>query len=100
DLIARFRDLMPPAALDGAGDGIFVDAAPGVLTGLAGRLSLNAAVDPAQHGEAWRLRAGLEAAAPGPEGFGTWLQGLADAMVEPRAPVGFISQNAAAGSAT
>ena len=100
DLIERFRDLMPPAALDSGGDGIFVDAAPGALTGLAGRLALNSAVDPAQGGAAWRLRDGLGAAAPGPEGFGTWLQGLADAMTAARAPGGFISQNAAAGSAT
>lgn len=100
DLIERFRDLMPPAALDGAGEGLFVDASPGALTGLAGRLSLNAAVDPAQGGAAWRLRDGLGAAAPGPEGFGAFLQGLADAMVAPRAPTGFASQNANAGSAT
>jgi flagellar hook-associated protein 1 FlgK len=101
DLIERFRDLMPPAALDASGDGIFVDGgAPGPLTGLAGRLELNAAVDPAQGGEIWRLRDGLSAAAPGPEGFGTYLQALADAMVAPRAPAGFVSQNAAAGGAT
>src|SRR5690606_22709311 len=100
DPIERFRDLMPPAALDSGGNGIFVDAAPGALTGLAGRLALNSAVDPAQGGAAWRLRDGLGAAAPGPEGFGTWLQGLADAMTAARAPGGFISQNAAAGSAT
>ena len=36
DLIERFRDLMPPAALDGSGDGLFVDGNPGGLTGLAG----------------------------------------------------------------
>ncbi len=100
DLIDRFRSLMPPAALDPAGNGIFVDSAPGATTGLAGRIALNAAVDPSQGGEAWRLRAGLDAAAPGPEGFGTYLQGLADAMVTARAPAGFVSQTAAASGAT
>ncbi len=101
DLIERFRDLMPPAALDGSGNGLFVDRSPGPLTGLAGRLQINAAVDPGQPGGAvWRLRDGLSAAVPGNEGFGAYLQGLSDAMGDPRNPVGFVSQNAANGSAT
>ncbi len=100
DLIERFRDLMPAAALDAAGDGLFVDSYPGPITGLAGRLAINAAVDPAQGGAVWRMRDGLNAAAPGPEGFGDYLQGLTDAMVLARPPVGFVSQNASAGSAT
>jgi flagellar hook-associated protein 1 FlgK len=100
DLIERFRDLMPPAALDGAGDGLFVDTAAGPLTGLAGRLAINAAVDPAQGGAVWRMRDGLGAAVPGPEGFGVYLQALTDAMVTARPPAGFVSQNADAGSAT
>ena len=50
ELIDRFRDLMPAGALDAAGDGLFVDSAPGAVIGLAGRLAINAAVDPAQGG--------------------------------------------------
>jgi flagellar hook-associated protein 1 FlgK len=100
DLIERFRDLMPPAALDGVGDGLFVDSNPGPITGLAGRLAINSAVDPAQGGAVWRMRDGLNAAVPGPEGFGDFLQGLTDAMVLARPPAGFASQNASAGSAT
>ena len=46
DLIERFRDLMPAAALDASGEGLFVDGGPGGLTGLAGRIEINAAVDP------------------------------------------------------
>jgi flagellar hook-associated protein 1 FlgK len=99
DIIERFRDLMPPAALDGAGDGLFVDGNPGPVTGLAGRLAINAAVDPAQGGAVWRLRDGLAAAAPGNEGYGVLLQALSDAMLAPRPPVGFASQNADNGSA-
>lgn len=99
DLIDRFRALVPPGALDAAGDGLFVDSAPGAGVGLAGRLALNAAVDPAQGGFAWRLRDGLAAAAPGAQGFGTYLQGLADAMTAARTPAGFASQNAANGAA-
>jgi flagellar hook-associated protein 1 FlgK len=99
ELIERFRDLMPAGALDGAGEGLFVDTDPGALTGLAGRLGLNAAADPAQGGAAWRLRDGLSAAAPGDEGAGAYLQALADAMAAARTPVGFVSQNAANGAA-
>ena len=101
DLIERFRDLMPATALDASGEGLFVDGNPGPLTGLAGRLEINAAVDPGEAGGAvWRLRDGLSAAAPGIEGNGTILQAMADAMVAPRDPIGFVSQNAQVGSAT
>jgi flagellar hook-associated protein 1 FlgK len=99
DLIDRFQTLMPPAALDAGGDGLFVDSAPGALTGLAARIAVNAAADPAQGGAVWRLRDGLSAAAPGDEGFGDWLQALTDAMVAPRPPTGFVSQNADSGAA-
>ncbi len=92
DLIDRFRDLMPATALDATGDGIFVEANPtGSTLGLASRLSLNDALT----GASWRLRDGLSAAAPGNDGFGTYLQGLADAMTATRAPAGLVSQNAA-----
>jgi flagellar hook-associated protein 1 FlgK len=101
DLIERFRDLMPPAALDASGNGLFVDGNPGALTGLASRIQINAAVDLALAGGAvWRLRDGLGAAVPGNEGFGAYLQGLSDAMGNPRTPTGFVSQNAANGGAT
>jgi flagellar hook-associated protein 1 FlgK len=99
DLANRFRTLVPAGSLDGAGEGLFVAADPG-LPGLASRIQVNAAVDPAAGGAAWRLRDGLSAAAPGAEGFGAYLQGLSDAMSEARPPAGFISQNAAAGAAT
>jgi flagellar hook-associated protein 1 FlgK len=105
DLIERFRDLMPPGALDGAGDGLFLDKAPPAppadpVVGLASRLALNTAADPIQGGEAWRLRDGLAAAAPGPQGFGAFLEAMADAMSEARVPpAGFVSATAANGSA-
>jgi flagellar hook-associated protein 1 FlgK len=99
DMIDRFEALMPPAALDGAGNGIFVDSAPGPAVGLASRFAVNAAVDPGQGGAVWRLRDGLAAAAPGDEGFGVYLQALTDAMTAPRPPVGFVSQNADSGGA-
>jgi flagellar hook-associated protein 1 len=99
DLIDRFSTPALAGALDGTGQGLFVDATPGPMVGLAQRLSLNAAVDPAQGGEVFRLRDGLAAAAPGFEGYGGILQGLSDAMAEKRPPLGFVSQNAANGAA-
>lgn len=95
DLIDRFRTLAPAAALDANGDGLFVDSDPGALSGLAGRIGLNAQVDPGQGGASWRLRDGLQAAAPGERGFGQYLQALADAMSAQRVPTGFVSQNSA-----
>jgi len=99
DLIERFRDLMPAAALDASGEGLFVDGGAGGMTGLAGRIEINAAVDPSAGGAAWRLRDGLTAATPGAEGNGVYLQALSDAMAAPRDPIGFVSQNARAGGA-
>lgn len=99
DLIERFRDLIPATALDVGGEGLFVDANPGAVTGLALRLEINAAVDPSAGGAVWRLRDGLAAATPGAEGDGSILQAMSDAMAEARSPAGFVSQNARAGSA-
>ena len=69
------------------------------MTGLAGRIEVNAAVDPGAGGAVWRLRDGLAAALPGLEGNGANLQALSDAMAAPRDPIGFVSQNARAGGA-
>jgi flagellar hook-associated protein 1 FlgK len=99
DLVERFRDLMPAAWLDGAGEGLFVDGGTGGVSGLAGRVAINAAVDPGAGGAVWRLRDGLAAAVPGLEGNGANLQALSDAMAAPRDPIGFVSQNARAGGA-
>ena len=70
-----------------AGDaGLFTDqgakASVAGITGLAGRLTLNAALD----GAAWRLRDGLQAAAPGPVGASGILNGMIAALDAARAP--------------
>jgi flagellar hook-associated protein 1 len=96
DLIERFRDLMPAGFLDGSGDGIFVDAGSG--RGVAGRIAVNAAVDPAQGGDVWRLRDGLSAIAQGDKGNTTYLLALSDAISVERSPSGFTYQTAATGS--
>jgi flagellar hook-associated protein 1 len=96
DLVDRFESV--PASVDGSGNGIFVDAGAG--PGLAGRVGINAAVDPNVGGYVWRLRDGLAAAAPGEVGNGSVLQALTDAMAQERAPTGFISTSALGGAAT
>lgn len=86
DLVTRFAaaDADGPAPL---GAGLIVDAGGGGPEGLAQRLSLNPAADPAAGGEVWRLRAGLGAAVPGAPGDGRALAGLLDALAAPR-PLG------------
>lgn len=54
--------------------------AVGNETGLAARLTLNAAVDPAQGGQVSRLRDGLGSAAPGPVGDAAGLTRLISAL--------------------
>ena len=85
DLIGRLSapGLDPTAA---AGDpGLFSDDGapldPANLAGLAGRIRLNAAVDPMAGGEPWRLRDGIGAMAPGPASDGTLPRGMLDALM-------------------
>jgi len=59
---------------------------PADEVGLANRLSLNIAVDPAAGGEVWRLRDGLGAATPGFAGDATLLNELRGALDAPRVP--------------
>ena len=87
DLITRLEGVDPTVA----------PGAPGLLTdggnafgaaqepGLAGRIAVNAAVDPAQGGALWRLRDGLGATVPGDAGNGKLLTDLASALNDPRA---------------
>lgn len=87
DLINRFQASgLDPTLAPGA-PGLFTDAGaaltpPGAV-GLSGRLSLNAAVDPAQGGAPWRLRDGLGAAAPGPIATNVLLRDLVGVLDAP-----------------
>ncbi len=84
DLISRFSDdgLDPTKAA--GGPGIFTDAGgpfdPANTAGLAGRLQLNAAIDPSQGGSATRFRDGLGAVTTGLTGESEILTNLVDAM--------------------
>lgn len=93
DLISRFQDMMPVAALDADGNGLFVDTGAGLI-GLSARLAINASVDPDQGGAVWRLRDGLGALSQGNSGDATVLRAMTDSMAAARDPIGFISQSA------
>lgn len=96
DLVERFEDpAADPTRAPGA-PGLFTDRGAAFLAadevGLAGRLALNAAVDPAQGGALWRLRDGIGAAAPGPVGQAAGLNALVQALGALRTPAsgGFV----------
>jgi len=61
--------------------------------GLAGRIALNAAVDPAQGGALTNLRDGINAVAPGPSGDASLLQSLSAALAAPLTTAGDPIQN-------
>ncbi len=80
DFITRFSDdTIDPTKALGA-PGLFVDTNSVAGVGVASRLALNAAIDPAQGGAIWRLRDGIGAAMPGPEGNSAILSRLSDAL--------------------
>ncbi|MFB9149157.1 flagellar hook-associated protein FlgK [Roseovarius ramblicola] len=99
DLAERVESLTPPPS-----PGLFTDAgarfAPADETGLAGRLAVNPAVDPAQGGTLFRLRTGPDAAAPGPPAVAPYLAAIGNALAarqapEPGAPQGNLSDHVA-----
>ncbi|MFT4149355.1 MAG: flagellar hook-associated protein FlgK [Paracoccaceae bacterium] len=87
DLMERFADIDPTLATGEAG--LFTDGglafSATAETGLAQRLSLNAAVDTGQGGALWRLRDGLGAATSGASGDGSLLTAMDQALTESRA---------------
>lgn len=88
DLIERYEAPGLDPSLGGPGPGLFTDAGalldPTNVVGIAGRISVNAAVDPARGGAVYRLRDGLGASGPGAVGDATLLQAFADALAAPR----------------
>ncbi|MCA8902660.1 MAG: flagellar hook-associated protein FlgK [Hyphomonas sp.] len=80
DLISRLSDdSIDPTKTPGA-YGIFIDSAGTGDPGLAGRIRVNPAIDPAQGGAVWRLRDGLEATAPGLASDSSILNAMLDAV--------------------
>ena len=90
DLAARFGSSAVDPTLASTAAGLFTDAGAPVSeaneVGLAGRLAVNPAVDPAQGGALWHLRDGLGASAPGEAGNGTILTAMQGALGALRAP--------------
>jgi flagellar hook-associated protein 1 len=103
DLLARFAD---PAV-----DPTLLPGDPGLLTdgggpfdpldevGLAGRVGVNAAVDPALGGALHRLRDGVNAAVAGPVGQGRQIDAWLDSLVAQRPLAGGGTTRSAAGHA-
>lgn len=89
DLCERFADPTLDSTLAAGQPGLFTDAGaafgPAAETGLANRLRINAAIDPSDGGEAWRLRDGLAATGPADAGQATLLTALAARLAQPRA---------------
>lgn len=84
DMITRFQDAGMDPTLAGGAPGLFTDAGAVFDTlnevGIAGRMELNALVDPGQGAEFWRLRDGLGAAAEGPAGNSALLGAMSSAL--------------------
>jgi flagellar hook-associated protein 1 len=91
DLVERFADPAIDATRAPGGPGLLTDAGGAFLpaneVGLAQRLTLNPAADPAQGGALWRLRDGLGATLPGPPGEAGLVRALAGALNAQRQPV-------------
>jgi len=104
DLIARFADPATDPTLAPGMAGLFTDAGAAVdplaPEGLAGRITVNAAVDPDRGGALWRLRDGVNAASAGPVGSASQISSWSDALTRRAAflsggPVGSIADHAA-----
>ncbi|MFE3835792.1 flagellar hook-associated protein FlgK [Pseudogemmobacter sonorensis] len=89
DLVERFSAAGVDPTLPAGAPGLFTDQGgsfdPLLATGLAARIRINAAVDPAAGGSVLRLRDGLGATLVGPEGDATRLNALVAAMDSPLA---------------
>jgi flagellar hook-associated protein 1 len=88
DLIERLAPPGPDATLPPGAPGLFTDEGAALVhaaeQGLAGRIALNAVVDPRQGGAVWRLRDGLGAVVPGPSGNPALLTALGSALTDAR----------------
>ncbi|MEP6342124.1 MAG: flagellar hook-associated protein FlgK [Maricaulaceae bacterium] len=89
DLVTRFSDDNLDTSKTAGLPGIFTDAGqpldPANIVGVAGRLKLNAAIDPAQGGDVTRFRDGLGATTTGPTGNADLINGLLAAFTESNA---------------
>ena len=57
---------------------------PSAISGLAGKIQVNAALDPTQGGQYWRIRDGAQAIAQGPAGNNSTVLGFVNALQQPQ----------------
>ena len=89
NLITAFQQQDPSVA---AGQtGVFTEAGaaldatdPSAIPGLAGKIQVNASLDPTQGGQYWRVRDGAQAATQGPAGDNTTVLGFINALQKPQ----------------
>ncbi len=90
DIVDRFQSPAVDPSLASGDAGLFTDNGAAFLPadelGLAGRIDINALVDPAQGGDLWRLRDGIGAVAPGPNGDDSQLRRMLETMTAQLAP--------------
>ncbi|KUJ77975.1 flagellar biosynthesis protein FlgK [Ruegeria marisrubri] len=84
DLIERFETAGLDPTSGPPSPGLFTDSGsrfdPTTEQGIAGRLTVNALVDPDAGGSSWKLRSGLGAALPGDPGDARQLQAFSEAL--------------------
>lgn len=101
DLMLRLSDRASDPTIPQGGAGLLTDGAgafdPADLTGLAGRIAVNAAIDPAKGGAPALLRDGLFATTPGPLGNSDQLNRWIGALSEPKQNFAADSLQSAAG---
>lgn len=88
DLATRFGETGPDPTITTGMAGLITDdgdpIGAGFLPGLAQRLSLNAAIDPAAGGDPWRIRDGLYATTPGDAGDASLIGAMIPALRDPQ----------------
>ncbi len=103
DLIARFEDPSVDPTLAAGDPGLFTDNGaaldPLIIDGLAGRIEINVAVDPAQGGDPARLRDGLQSVAAGPLASDAIARNYLDALTAQRATTAIPDVDGSLGSA-
>lgn len=103
DLVERFQDPTVDPTLAVGDAGLFTDSGAAFVAtnegGLAGRLTMNALVDPSQGGDLWKLRDGIGATSFGDPGDASLLNALTSALEANRLPTsgGFVVPHSASG---
>ncbi|MTH35711.1 flagellar hook-associated protein FlgK [Paracoccus limosus] len=90
EVCVRFADPAVDGTLAAGTAGMFTDAQsasnPAAEPGLANRIAVNAALDPAMGGALWRIREGVNATDPGSGGDATLIQAMGAALTDTRTP--------------